>query len=1193
MKHYQYMFLVLLLALVAQTTLAQTTQDALYVFRNDGGFNAFFYEDIDHIEYSKIDTLGVEQADYVVQEVYALDSIFRIPLSAIDSISFVTPEIKYKADVILLDKSIADYITASDTINWIRLANNTPENLIPHKGDKILIEQSSKFIPDGFGGRVTEVSKGSDGYTVTTEALAPEEAFERAVFKGSFGSQMEDGTTTRWGESKYESEESFELGPYQGSAALGGSKDYINVIDLFTVTASPEGQIQYSLRPTVHLRAFMTIDALAGVHLDSYAAIDADMELYAKVAGTVAVKLDAPFPKVGLIRKELGVKDQPFYLKGLMKFGLFIEGTGEVHLEGGVKGHLNMSLGVKYDKSALGIGSVNIDKNATFSPLEFDADYGIGDFSLADGLFFEAALEFNNPLTKEGQLGFGHRAEFAPRIYMNSVMLSSIPDDLVMTLYGFDEGESIYEKLDRDDVFTYKIYASWDPYVTIKDWRYSIDKSTVDLMTRYIGVVPDINVFNCYMEPARPFEGIAKYEMQRPLAFPCRAGLIMYDWKYDEVETYWRPESYWNQFSNTSVEHIFTFDPLVNDSTYYFIHPVVEFAKKPILYYEDYYKLVKPAYATTPEKIVLNDKKEDKELFIDTNIPNVEFTTDADWLGVTWSQYICLLTLKHDVVPPGEAERTCTLHMKAMNSKGEVLIERDIPVVQEADEKEEFTVTPTSLSVPGYSKEFQGGKLTQQITVTYPKSAKSIHLTSSDETWLTVDTESAGTTPTAVNQKASYNVYITSNTSLKKARDAKITIELTKADGSTTTKTVTVNQAAMEIKVEIKPEGVILEAEEKEGAQYSDTKSVTIEITPYDDYIASLIQKQDVKPDAEWIEAALNGSIVYIRGEANPVNEDRENTVTYTLTLTSGDVITKTIKVTQLKKASNEAFTISTSPLRFKAEGGEITVVIQGDNVDHVKSVDFRGRTWLGGAGMNKSITVLCQPNDNPEERVGDFYVTVVMKDGSEATQYFMVYQDGSGETPVNEAKVSAVTMIGKWYLYVNGEPVESNGEGIGFGFTKENSTFSTRMNGDNLHVTCKGYAEYDIQDTKIDATLSFDIIDFKHLDSDKAKIANVVIRTNSSNKIEMNFMGVKIVDSATSIVNVDCTDIPLTSASYSYIRAYGTVGDGVKITNYQATSDQHATYSDPEMEPVDVHTTYDIIPSAANSMEIDIWFDQ
>ena len=48
---------------------AQQTQDALYIYRNDGKFNGFFYDDIEKIEFSRIDTLGVEHQDYVVQEV--------------------------------------------------------------------------------------------------------------------------------------------------------------------------------------------------------------------------------------------------------------------------------------------------------------------------------------------------------------------------------------------------------------------------------------------------------------------------------------------------------------------------------------------------------------------------------------------------------------------------------------------------------------------------------------------------------------------------------------------------------------------------------------------------------------------------------------------------------------------------------------------------------------------------------------------------------------------------------------------------------------------------------------------------------------------------------------------------------------------------------------------------------------------
>ena len=76
---------------MAMPMCAQQEQDALSIYRNDGGFNAFFFRDIQRIDYSKVDTLGVEQADYVVQEVYALDSVFRIPLSAIDSVASSHP----------------------------------------------------------------------------------------------------------------------------------------------------------------------------------------------------------------------------------------------------------------------------------------------------------------------------------------------------------------------------------------------------------------------------------------------------------------------------------------------------------------------------------------------------------------------------------------------------------------------------------------------------------------------------------------------------------------------------------------------------------------------------------------------------------------------------------------------------------------------------------------------------------------------------------------------------------------------------------------------------------------------------------------------------------------------------------------------------------------------------------------------
>ncbi len=67
-------FLVTLLALVCVTSVSYS-QDATYIYRNDGQFHAFFNNDVDSILYSNIETLGIHHDDFVVKEIYALDSI--------------------------------------------------------------------------------------------------------------------------------------------------------------------------------------------------------------------------------------------------------------------------------------------------------------------------------------------------------------------------------------------------------------------------------------------------------------------------------------------------------------------------------------------------------------------------------------------------------------------------------------------------------------------------------------------------------------------------------------------------------------------------------------------------------------------------------------------------------------------------------------------------------------------------------------------------------------------------------------------------------------------------------------------------------------------------------------------------------------------------------------------------------------
>ena len=206
MKRYTLIILAVVLSMLGiQTASAQQTQDALYIYRNDGGFNGFFFADIERIEYSKIDTLGVEQDDYVVQEVYALDTLYRIPLNAIDSVSFVTPETKYRADAFVANANLVNYVIASDSSTWFRVKSETPSNLLPKVGDKLLIEQSCDLLPGGFSGKVTAVDQAADGITVRTERISLTEVYEQYVWKFD-GSELDsepDAARTRAGDDDF------------------------------------------------------------------------------------------------------------------------------------------------------------------------------------------------------------------------------------------------------------------------------------------------------------------------------------------------------------------------------------------------------------------------------------------------------------------------------------------------------------------------------------------------------------------------------------------------------------------------------------------------------------------------------------------------------------------------------------------------------------------------------------------------------------------------------------------------------------------------------------------------------------------------------------------------------------------------------------------------------------------------------
>ena len=178
------LFTGLLLALIAmlnlQTVEAQSPkgQNALYNYRNDGQFNAWLNIDIDSITYSRVDTLGIEHDDVVVQEVWTPDSLYRIPIEAIDSIGFQRPNTIFKPGIFIIEQKHLPYIISSDG-TYVLFRYGSPANMMPHKGQVVYSDLEEEPFPMGFAGRVVEIIENSEGINYVCKPVSPGEVYEK------------------------------------------------------------------------------------------------------------------------------------------------------------------------------------------------------------------------------------------------------------------------------------------------------------------------------------------------------------------------------------------------------------------------------------------------------------------------------------------------------------------------------------------------------------------------------------------------------------------------------------------------------------------------------------------------------------------------------------------------------------------------------------------------------------------------------------------------------------------------------------------------------------------------------------------------------------------------------------------------------------------------------------------------------
>ncbi len=230
-------------------------QQPIYVYRNDGIINVFSTEYCDSITYSPIDVDSVTHPEICTIEIYACDSIYRIPLESIDSVSFVTPSTIIKPGIINLDEELLPWVSGRKGLT-IRLKSETPASVIPSVGQTV-VSLSDPESPMGgvFMGKVSNVNREDDEVKIECEPIYIEDAFERFyanLQSETAGSRAEAFTGTGW---KLWKPDKFEVDLFNFDIFNQSSVSY-NFNDELALTIE-KPIFAYSFQPEIRYNAYL------------------------------------------------------------------------------------------------------------------------------------------------------------------------------------------------------------------------------------------------------------------------------------------------------------------------------------------------------------------------------------------------------------------------------------------------------------------------------------------------------------------------------------------------------------------------------------------------------------------------------------------------------------------------------------------------------------------------------------------------------------------------------------------------------------------------------------------------------------------------------------------------------------------------------------------------------------------------
>lgn len=171
---------ILCLAALTTAAFASGKNKALYVYEKNGGLTPLMFSEVDSIRFSCLDIDSVLYNIPVTQEIWTTDSVYRLSLNELDSVSFQTPPTVLKSHSIdLTVEPIRQYVNSvSMETMKVELNAAIPSSLLPKVGDCLVAMECGGVFDHGFVGRATAVNNSGIGVIIDCEEADLTEAFD-------------------------------------------------------------------------------------------------------------------------------------------------------------------------------------------------------------------------------------------------------------------------------------------------------------------------------------------------------------------------------------------------------------------------------------------------------------------------------------------------------------------------------------------------------------------------------------------------------------------------------------------------------------------------------------------------------------------------------------------------------------------------------------------------------------------------------------------------------------------------------------------------------------------------------------------------------------------------------------------------------------------------------------------------------